>query len=51
MKRKSIATLVLLLGVLLGTASSVHADAIAITSVSLSNLQIIPTAKFSDRRV
>lgn len=44
MRRKSLGTGVLLLGLLIGTASSAYADTIAITTVSLSNLQIIPTS-------
>jgi hypothetical protein len=46
MRRKSLRTFlqILLLGLLLGTTSSAYADAISITSVSLSNLQIVPTA-------
>ena len=44
MSHKSLATCILLLGLLLGAASSIHADTIAITSVSLSNLQIVPTS-------
>lgn len=35
---------ILLLGLLLGTSSSAYADAISITSVSLSNLQLVPTS-------
>lgn len=46
MARKSLRTFVqiLLLGLLLGTSSSAYADTIAITTVNLSNLQIIPTS-------
>lgn len=44
MGRKSLGTCVLLLGLLLGTASSAYADAVAITSVSLSNIQLVPTS-------
>lgn len=46
MTRKSPRTFVqiLLLGLLLGTSSSAYADAISITSGSLSNLQIVPTS-------
>lgn len=44
MKRKSLGTCVLLLGLLLGTASSAYADAVAITSITLSNLQLVPTS-------
>jgi hypothetical protein len=46
MKRKSLRTFVqiLLLGLVLGTASTANADAIAITSGSLSNIQIVPTS-------
>ena len=44
MRRTSLGTCVLLLGLLLGTSSSANADAISITSVSVTNLQIVPTA-------
>ncbi|HEX7329904.1 MAG TPA: PEP-CTERM sorting domain-containing protein [Pyrinomonadaceae bacterium] len=44
MKRTSLGTCVLLLGLLLGTSSSAHADAISITSASVTNVQIVPTA-------
>lgn len=44
MTGKSLATCVLLLGLVLGAAASAHADTIAITSVSLNNLQIVPTS-------
>ena len=46
MRRKSPRTFVwiLLLGILLCTSSSAYADAISITTVSLSNLQIVPTS-------
>ena len=44
MRRKSLRTCVLLLGLLLGTASSAYADAISITSVTLSNFQLVPTS-------
>ena len=44
MRRKLLGTCVLLLGLLLGTSSSAYADAISITSVSVSNVQIVPTA-------
>jgi hypothetical protein len=44
MTRKSFRTCVLLLGILIGTSSSAYADAVAITSVTLSNLQIVPTS-------
>lgn len=46
MRRKSQRTFlqILLLGVALGTASTAYADAIAITSGSLSNIQIVPTS-------
>jgi hypothetical protein len=44
MMRKSLGTCVLLLGLLLVTSSSAHADTIAITSATLSNLQIVPTS-------
>ena len=45
MKRKSLRTFlqILLLGVVLGTASTAYADTIAISSGSLSNIQIVPT--------
>lgn len=44
MTGKSLATCVLLLGLVLGAAASAQADTIAITSVSLNNLQIVPTS-------
>lgn len=44
MRRKLLGTCVLLLGLLVVTASSAYADTISITTVSLSNLQIIPTS-------
>lgn len=44
MTRKSLRTWVLLLGLLLVTSSSADADTIAITSISLSNLQLVPTS-------
>ena len=44
MSRKSLRTCVLLLGLLLSTSSSAYADAISITSGSLSNIQIVPTS-------
>lgn len=44
MRRKSLRTGVLLLGLLLVTASSAYADTVAITTVSLSNLQLVPTS-------
>lgn len=44
MRRKSLGICVLLLGLLLGTSSSAYADTIAITSVSLSNFQIVPAS-------
>ena len=45
MRRKSLGACVLLsLGLLLATASSASADTISITTISLSNLQIIPTS-------
>ena len=46
MRRKSLRSFVqiLLLGLLLGTSSSAYADAISSTSVSLTNLQIVPTS-------
>lgn len=44
MTRKSLGACVLLLGLLLGTASSAYADTIAITTVNLSNLQLVPTS-------
>jgi hypothetical protein len=44
MGRKSLGTCVLLLGLLLGTSSSAYADAVAITSVTLSNIQLTPTS-------
>ena len=44
MKRKSLGTCLLLLGLLLVTSSSAYADTIAITTVNLSNLQLVPTS-------
>ena len=44
MTYKAIGTFVLLLGLLFGTAASAYADTVAITSVSLTNLQIVPTS-------
>ena len=44
MRRKSLRTCVLLLGLLLITSSSAYADTISITTVSVSNLQIVPTS-------
>jgi len=46
MRRKSLRTFlqILLLSVVLGTASTAYADAIAITSGSVSNIQIVPTS-------
>ena len=46
MKRKSLRTFVqiLLLGLLLGTSSSAYADAVSVTSASVTNLQIVPTS-------
>ena len=44
MRRKSLGTCVLLLALLLVTSSSAYADTIAITSATLSNLQLVPTS-------
>lgn len=44
MRRKSFASCVLLLGLLLGTSASAYADALAITSVNVSNVQIVSTS-------
>lgn len=44
MRHKSLRTAVLLLGLLLGTASCTYADAISVTSLTLSNFQIVPTS-------
>lgn len=46
MRRKSLRTFVriLLLGLLLGTSSSAYADAVSITSVTLSNFQVVPAS-------
>lgn len=44
MTRKSLRTCVLLLGLLLVTSSSADADTISITTVSVSNIQIVPTS-------
>ena len=42
MTRKSLGTCVLLLGLLLGTSSAAYADAFVITSVTLTNFQLVP---------
>lgn len=44
MTRKSLRTFVqvLLLGLLLGTSSSAHADAISMTAVNVTNIQLVP---------
>ena len=44
MSRKSLRTGVLLLGLLLGTASCAYADAISTTSLTFSSFQIVPTS-------
>ena len=44
MGRKALGTCVLLLGLLFVTTSSAHADTIAITSATLSNLQLVPSS-------
>jgi len=44
MKHKSLGTCILLLGLLLVPVSSAYADTIAITTISLSNLQLTPTS-------
>ena len=44
MRRKSIGTCVLLLGLLLATASNAYADTISLTTVSLTNFQIVPAS-------
>jgi hypothetical protein len=44
MTRKSLRTCVLLLGLLLGLSSSAYADAVAITSLTVSNFQLVPTS-------
>src|SRR5215217_6648743 len=46
MRRKCLSTFagIVLLGVLLGTSSSANADTISLTSVSLTNFQIVPTS-------
>jgi hypothetical protein len=46
MRRKSLRTFVqiLLLGLLLGTSSSAHADAISMTAVSVTDIQLVPTS-------
>jgi hypothetical protein len=44
MRRNLLGTCVLLLGLLLGTSSAAYADTIAITSVNLTNLQLIPAS-------
>ena len=44
MSRKSLRTCVLLLGLILGTASSAYADAISTTSLTFTSFQIVPTS-------
>ena len=44
MTRKSLRTCVLLLGLLLGTSSSAFADAVSLTSITVSNFQLVPTS-------
>jgi hypothetical protein len=44
MRSKSLGTFLLLLGLLFGICASAYADTIAITSVSLSNLQLVTTS-------
>jgi hypothetical protein len=44
MMRKSLRTCVLLLGLLVVTSSSAYADTISITTVNVSNVQIVPTS-------
>ena len=44
MRRKSIGISVLLLGLLLATASNAYADTISLTTVSLTNFQIVPAS-------
>jgi len=44
MTRKSLGTCVLLLGLLLGTSSAAYADAFVITSVTLTNFQLVPAS-------
>src|SRR5687767_2254623 len=44
MTRKPLRTCVLLLGLLLGISSSAYADAISVTSVSVTNIQIVTTS-------
>jgi hypothetical protein len=44
MWRKLLVACVLLLGLLIGTSTSAHADTISLTSVSVINFQIVPTS-------
>jgi len=44
MRLKLLGTCVLLLGLLLGTPSSAYADTISLTTVSLTNFQIVPSS-------
>ncbi len=44
MRRQSLRTCVLLVALLLGTASSAYADAISFTSLTFSSFQIVPTS-------
>ena len=44
MTRELLRTCVLLLGLLLGTSASAYADAVAITSITVSNFQLVPTS-------
>jgi hypothetical protein len=44
MTRKSLRTCLLLLGLLLGISSSAYADAISVTSVSVTNIQLVTTS-------
>lgn len=44
MRRKSLGTCVLLLGLLIGTASNSFADTISLTTVSVTDFQIVPSS-------
>jgi len=45
MRSNLLASLILALGLLLGASSSTYADTIAVTSVSLTNLQLVFTSE------
>ena len=44
MTRKSLGACVVLLGLLLGTSSAAYADTISITSLTLTNIQLVPAS-------